>query len=118
MVTSRTFEFNDKNKILKVRALSEDTFTLSQVKSIYEDEKNKLANAIAMLDKFKAMKSTLIKISKQPRLKEMIETLIVFIPNIQFPSMENIDKTIIFYEDQRKKLQQDLDELKQYVDKK
>ena len=116
MVTSRQFNFNKNTRILKVRALSEDEFTLEQVKNIYEDEKNKLAQAVAMLERFKAMKSNLIKISKQPRLKEMIETLIVFIPNIQFPSMENIDKTIIFYEDQRKKLQQDLDELKQYVD--
>lgn len=114
--TKREFEFDKNTRILKVKAVSEDTFTLSQVKNIYEDEKNKLAQANAILDKFKEMKSNLIKISKQPRLEETIKTLLVFIPNINFPSMENIDKTIKFYDEQQKKLQQDLDELKKYVD--
>jgi len=113
----RKFEFDEKTKILRVKAVTDETFTLDQIKNIYTDLETKLKQSDEMLKRFKSMKVILLKLQKQPRLKEILEMLVVFMSQIQIPSMENVDKTIKFYAESKIKLEQDMKELKQYYDK-
>jgi len=116
MTVERILDFDESSKILKVKAVTQDTFSEEQVKSIYRDIEAKLKNAEKSFSHFKDVKLALKMISTDNRLREAVETMMLFIPNAgEIPDMESTEKALKYWRETKKQLEKDLEQLKPFV---
>ena len=118
MTSERKINWNEKTQLLEVEAVTKDAFSKEQVKNIYLDLEAKLKNASDMLLQFKDLKFALIKVGKEPRLKDIVETILTITKLGKLPDLESIDKTIKYYKEQKESLEKDINLLKPVYEKK
>lgn len=116
-VTERVFKYDDNTKLLNVRAISDDSFSKEQLKDIFLSVKAQLDNADKMIKKFDDIKLAKTNMSNQPRMKELLETVMIFVPQMQIPDDESVAKTLKYWKEQKEKLEKDIKELEQFVEK-
>ena len=114
MTVERTLEYDEATKLLKVRAINEDSLTMQQVKDIYADLDGKLKNAEAALKQFKDVEFALKKMDSEPRLKEIVEVISKF-AQLRIPEAEGLKRSVKFYEEQIAQLNKDINQLKPFL---
>jgi len=117
MTTERVFKYDENTKLLNVRAISDDNFSREQLKDIFLSVKSQLDNAEKMIKKFEEIKIAKTNMTNQSRMKELIETVMIFVPQMQIPDDESVSKTLKYWKEQKEKLEKDIKELEVFVDK-
>jgi len=118
MTTERKLKFDEKTQLLNVEAVTKDSFSKEQVKNIYHDLEAKKANAEKMLAGFSELKFALIKVSKEPRLKEIIETILTiskFVKDGNLPDMETVEKSVKYWKETKEAIDKDMESLKPII---
>lgn len=115
MTVERSFIYNKDKKMLFVQAITRDEFTDEQVKTVVSDLKGQLDNANKSIEKYDKLKWSFKKIDTEPRTKELVEIVFDFLPQVQLPDRESIDKTLKYWTEQKIRIESDLKELEQYV---
>lgn len=114
MAVNRTIEYDSATKLIKAKALTEDTFSVEQVRNILTNSQNQLKTIDSQIKKHKTMEFAVKRLKEDARLKEVVDVLGVFM-QAEIPDLEAVRASLKFQEEQKAQLEKDIIQLSEVL---